>query len=73
MVKHHRFPGQLSPPPRRVRGKPCGCGAAFGERVGLETGISREGAEARRGAKGTADFDMINMIYMIFDGSGGWV
>ena len=48
-------------------------GLAFGECVRLGIGISREGAEARRGAKGKADFDMINMIYMIFDGSGGWV
>ena len=35
-------------------------------------GISREGAEPRRGPRGKANFDMINMIYMIFDGLG-WV
>ena len=39
---------------------------AFGECVILGTGVSRGGAKG--GPRGKANFDMIYMIYMIFDG-----
>ena len=63
------------------RGVGCSCGrfwfganacGAFGGCVRLGIGVSREAAKARWGAKGMGEvLDMINMIYMIFDGSGG--
>ena len=49
-------------------GKACG---AFGECVILGTGVSREAAKPRRGPRGKANFDMINMMDMIFDGLKG--
>ena len=46
-----------------------GIGLRWVRRAGA--GVSREAAKPRRGAGGKADFDMIDMIDMIFDGSGG--
>ena len=44
--------------------------AAFGGCVRRGIGVSREAAKTRRGPRGKANFDMINMIDMIFDGLG---